>query len=115
MQRADTLGPFATGVLDELFQSDFGLGYGRDLAVVLPESVSVGDVTKVIVASAGLLLTAAQLFDVYTGQQVSQGSRSLAFSLTFQANDRTLTDIEVDEHYKNIVVSLEKTFTAKLR
>lgn len=87
----------------------------RDLAVVLPETVSVGDVTKAIVANAGQLLTATQLFDVYTGQQVAQGSRSLAFSLTFQANDRTLTDVEVDEHYKNIVVSLEKTFAAKLR
>ncbi|WP_371370705.1 phenylalanine--tRNA ligase subunit beta [Sporomusa aerivorans] len=87
----------------------------RDLAVVLPETISVSDITQAIIGSAGPLLTSAQLFDVYTGQQVAKGSRSLAFSLTFQAKDRTLTDVEIDEHYKNIVVFLEKTFTAKLR
>ncbi|HWR44591.1 phenylalanine--tRNA ligase subunit beta [Sporomusa sp.] len=87
----------------------------RDLAVVLSESVPAGDVTQAIIANAGPLLSSVQLFDVYTGQQVTAGSRSLAFSLTFRANDRTLTDVEIDEHYKNIIVYLENTFEAKLR
>jgi len=87
----------------------------RDLAVLLPETIAAATVTEAIKANAGTLLTQVQLFDVYTGQQVEKGLRSLAFSLTFQASDRTLTDIEIDEHYKNIVAYLEKTFAAKLR
>ncbi|SMC94530.1 phenylalanine--tRNA ligase subunit beta [Sporomusa malonica] len=87
----------------------------RDLALVLSENVPAGAVTQAIIENAGPLLTAVQLFDVYTGQQVTAGSRSLAFSLTFRANDRTLTDVVIDEHYRNIIVYLEKTFAAKLR
>jgi phenylalanyl-tRNA synthetase beta chain len=87
----------------------------RDLALVLPESVPAGDITQAIIASAGPLLSTAQLFDVYTGQQVPAGFRSLAFSLTFRANDRTLTDAEIDEYYRGTIVFLEKTFKARLR
>jgi phenylalanyl-tRNA synthetase beta chain len=87
----------------------------RDLAVILPEQVSAAEVRIAIFASAGSLLTDVRLFDVYTGEQVPQGSRSLAFSLTFRSLDRTLTDIEVDECHKKIVSYLENTFTAKLR
>jgi phenylalanyl-tRNA synthetase beta chain len=87
----------------------------RDLAVILPEQVSAAEVRVAISASAGSLLNDVRLFDVYTGEQVPQGSRSLAFSLTFRSLDRTLTDIEVDECHKKIVSYLENTFTAKLR
>ncbi len=87
----------------------------RDLAVVLPENITAAAIKEAITTNGGSLLTQVQLFDVYTGLQVEQGSRSLAFSLTFRASDRTLTDIEIDEHYKNIVLYLEKSFAAKLR
>ncbi|WP_425061231.1 Phenylalanine--tRNA ligase beta subunit [Sporomusa carbonis] len=87
----------------------------RDLAVVLSDNIPAGDVMQAIVTSAGPLLEDVQLFDVYTGQQVPTGSRSLAFSLVFRASDRTLTDVEIDEHYKNIITYLEKAFSAKLR
>ncbi|WP_312203208.1 phenylalanine--tRNA ligase subunit beta-related protein, partial [Anaerospora hongkongensis] len=53
--------------------------------------------------------------DVYTGEQVPDGYRSLAYSLVFRAVDRTLTDVEVETHHKNILVHLEKTLSAKLR
>lgn len=56
-----------------------------------------------------------KLFDVYKGEQVSAGQKSLAFALSFQSAEKTLTDIEIDEAYENIVKSLEKTFAAKLR
>lgn len=87
----------------------------RDLAIVLSEHTAAAAVTEAIADKAGSLLTQVQLFDVYTGQQVEKGSRSLAFSLTFQAKDRTLTDVEVDAQYKKIVSHLENTFAAKLR
>ncbi|VBB08765.1 phenylalanyl-trna synthetase b3/b4 [Lucifera butyrica] len=87
----------------------------RDLALVLPETTPASEVVETIKACGGTLLTAIRLFDVYTGEQVAQGLRSLAFSLTFRALDRTLTDNEVDDYYKKIIVHLEDTLTAKLR
>lgn len=87
----------------------------RDLAVVLPTQVSADQVMKGIVASAGPLLSDVRLFDVYTGEQVAEGSRSLAFSLTYRHHERTLTDSEIDVFHKNIVEHLDKTLMAKLR
>lgn len=87
----------------------------RDLAVVLPVSVPASQVTDVIVENGGNLLADVKLFDVYTGEQVPDGYRSLAYSLVFRAVDRTLTDAEVETHHKNILVHLEKTLSAKLR
>ncbi len=87
----------------------------RDLALVLPVSVPASQVTDVIVENGGSLLADVKLFDVYTGEQVPDGYRSLAYSLVFRAVDRTLTDAEVETHHKNILVHLEKTLSAKLR
>lgn len=87
----------------------------RDLALVLPVSVPASQVTDVIVENGGSLLADVKLFDVYTGEQVPDGYRSLAYSLVFRAVDRTLTDVEVETHHKNILVHLEKTLSAKLR
>ena len=56
----------------------------------------------VIRANAGELLTDAKVFDVYTGKQVADGCKSMAFNLTFQAGDRTLTDTEIDTVIKNV-------------
>ncbi|MBP2655499.1 MAG: pheT [Firmicutes bacterium] len=87
----------------------------RDLAVILPQTVFAADVTNAIIASGGELLTEVRLFDVYSGEQVPEGSKSMAFSLTFRAADRTLTDDEVDGYYNNIVARLENSLTAKMR
>jgi len=87
----------------------------RDLAVVLPVSVSASQVAEVIAENGGSLLAEVKLFDVYTGEQVPAGYRSLAYSLVFRAVDRTLTDAEIETHHKNILVHLEKTLAAKLR
>jgi phenylalanyl-tRNA synthetase beta chain len=87
----------------------------RDLAVILPQTVTSAEAAAAIAASGGALLAESRLFDMYTGEQVPAGAKSLAFALTFQAPDRTLTDDEVDGYYSNIVAHLEKTFAAKLR
>ena len=65
-----------------------------DLALVVPEDVSVAAVQAALAAGAGELLESISLFDVYTGGQVPAGHRSLAFALRFRAPDRTLTDAE---------------------
>ncbi|MDD4600617.1 Phenylalanine--tRNA ligase beta subunit [bioreactor metagenome] len=87
----------------------------RDLAVILPIEVSAVDVETAILKSAGSLLKSLTLFDVYMGEQVPAGLKSMAFSLTFQAQDRTLTDVEIDGLLKNTIVHLQETFSAKLR
>lgn len=87
----------------------------RDLAVVLSTDITVDKVRKGIIASAGPLLSDVCLFDVYTGEQVAAGSRSLAFSLTYRHQDRTLTDTEIDVFHKNVIEYLDKTLMAKIR
>ena len=87
----------------------------RDLAVVLSTEVSADTVMQGIIASAGPLLSKVELFDVYNGEQVAEGSRSLAFSLTYRHQERTLTDSEIDVFHKNIVEYLDKTLQAKIR
>lgn len=87
----------------------------RDLAVVLPAEVPAAAARAAIVASGGELLAEVRLFDVYTGGQVAEGCKSLAFALTFRAADRTLTDDEVDGHHRRIVSHLEASLSAKLR
>jgi len=87
----------------------------RDLAVVLSTDISADRVTQGIISSAGPLLSDVRLFDVYTGEQVAKGSRSLAFSLTYRHKERTLTDSEIDVFQKNIIEYLDKTLLAKIR
>jgi phenylalanyl-tRNA synthetase beta chain len=87
----------------------------RDLAVVLDAQIPAARVAREITVSGGSLLQDVRLFDVYAGEQVQAGMRSLAFSLIFRAPDRTLTDEEVEIHSRAIVARLEKELSAKLR
>jgi phenylalanyl-tRNA synthetase beta chain len=66
-----------------------------DVALVVADEVLAGDVESALAEGAGELLEQIRLFDVYTGPQVGEGRRSLAFTLRFRAPDRTLTDAEV--------------------
>jgi len=66
----------------------------EDVALVVADSVSVAEVQRALSDGAGELLESISLFDVFTGGQVPQGHRSLAFALRFRAQDRTLTDVE---------------------
>ena len=66
-----------------------------DVALVVDASVPAGDVEGVLRAGAGELLESIRLFDVYTGDPVPAGRKSLAYALRFRAPDRTLTDDEV--------------------
>ncbi len=67
----------------------------EDIALVVPDDVPVAEVAATLREGAGELLESLRLFDVYTGEQVGEGRRSLAFALRFRAPDRTLTDEEV--------------------
>ena len=66
----------------------------EDVALVVDEQVPAGDVEAALREGAGELLESVRLFDVYTGAQVGEGKKSLAFALRFRAPDRTLTEAE---------------------
>ncbi len=87
----------------------------RDIAVVVPAEVTMAQLDKVVHDNGGKLLTEVKVFDLYTGKQVAKGCKSMAFNLTFQDNDRTLTDADIDVLIKKIVDVIGETFQAKLR
>tara|TARA_B100000686_G_scaffold51012_2_gene54822 strand:+ start:632 stop:3109 length:2478 start_codon:yes stop_codon:yes gene_type:complete len=87
----------------------------EDLAFIMDANLPVEEVTPVILKTGKPLLKKATLFDVYEGKQVDAGKRSLAYSLTFQASDRTLTDEEVGKIREKILRRLKNEFQATLR
>jgi len=87
----------------------------EDLAVVVANDVPAARVHALIVQTGGSLLRSAVLFDVYQGEQVEAGHRSLAYRLTYQADDRTLTDNRVAKVRARIVRRLERELGARLR
>ena len=87
----------------------------EDIAVVVDEATPASQVQETILAGGGKLLVDVRLFDVYRGDQIDTGKKSLAYALTFQAEDRTLTDKEVAKVQARIVLRLERELGAKLR
>jgi phenylalanyl-tRNA synthetase beta chain len=86
-----------------------------DLAFVVPETVPAGKVLSALRAAGGDLLESVELFDVYRGESVPQGTRSLAYHLRFSALDRTLTDDEVGAERVRCIDAVESAFGATLR
>jgi phenylalanyl-tRNA synthetase beta chain len=86
----------------------------RDLAVVVDAEVPVGDLLSAVKEAAGPDLREARVFDVYEGPQVDEGSKSVAVSLTFRAEE-TLTDEAVDEQTARISGLLARRFGARVR
>ncbi len=87
----------------------------RDMAVVVQESMPAGEVEATIRRTGGPLVEAVHLFDVYQGEPVPQGKKSLAFSIEYRSSERTLTDGEVATIHGEILQRLEKELGAILR
>ena len=87
----------------------------EDIALIVDESIPAAAVTAAIEQSGGALLRDVTLFDVYAGKPIPDGQRSLAYHLTFQAPDRTLTDRAVRNNRQRIVQELARRFGARLR
>ena len=87
----------------------------RDLAIVLDQQISVAKVTGYIQSSAGDWLKTVRLFDVYQGQGIEPGQKSLALGLTWQHPERTLTDDEVNQWVEQVVKHLSQHAGASLR
>jgi phenylalanyl-tRNA synthetase beta chain len=79
----------------------------QDIAVIVPEDVPAARLAEVVRAGAGELLASLRVFDLYHGEQVGEGNKSLALRLEFRAPDRTLTDEEVAERRAAIERELE--------
>jgi len=90
-------------------------GIDRDLAVVVRQEIAARDIIRVIRKYGGQYLQEVGLFDVYRGKQVKEGHQSLAFSLKFRADDRTLTDQEINAPVSAVSEALTKEFAAELR
>lgn len=80
----------------------------RDISMIVPKEVLAGDIESVIVQRGGRLLESYSLFDVYEGSQIKEGCRSLAYTISFRAMDRTLEESDVAGAMKKIVNGLEQ-------
>jgi phenylalanyl-tRNA synthetase beta chain len=87
----------------------------RDIAVVVKDDISVGEVRAAVEEAAGALATNVTLFDRFVGGAIEAGHQSLAFRIVYRAADRTLTDKEVEAEHEKAVASVHARFGATLR
>ena len=80
----------------------------KDLSIVVDKDVESSQIAMQIKKAAGSLLLNSEVFDLYTGKGIDEGKKSLAYSLTFGANDRTLTDEEINSILDKIIDKLSK-------
>lgn len=87
----------------------------KDVAFIVSKEITSSDVEKVIKKAGGRLLTNIDVFDVYTGEKVKENEKQIAYKLTFNEGDRTLTDEEVMNVFNNIIKKVTETVPATLR
>ena len=87
----------------------------KDVAFVVNKDVPSEELQKVITRTGGRLLTNIEVFDVYTGENVVDDEKSIAYALTFQDQNKTLEDTEVTKIFHKIIENVEKECNAKLR
>jgi phenylalanyl-tRNA synthetase beta chain len=87
----------------------------QDIAVVVAEEVEAGAIVDVARGAGGDELREARIFDVYRGDQVGEGRKSVAVHLVFQSSERTLTDDDAAAARERIVAALRERFDAELR
>jgi len=110
--------------LDRLFERRKEIGYEtvspfptakEDLAVVLEEKIPAQEIVKVAIEAGRPLVKEAAVFDVWKGDRIPAGKKSIAFSLTYQADDRVLKADEMKQIRERIIRQLSETFGARLR
>jgi phenylalanyl-tRNA synthetase beta chain len=87
----------------------------QDIAVAVPEEVAAGEIVAVAREAAGPELREIRVFDVYRGAQVGEGRKSVAFSVSYQSPDRTLTEDDASRLRGTIVDALRARFGAEPR
>ncbi|HPK07728.1 MAG TPA: phenylalanine--tRNA ligase subunit beta, partial [Aminivibrio sp.] len=79
----------------------------RDISLIVPVDSPMEEVSTAIRSEGGEMLRSIRLFDIYSGKGIPDGCRSLAFSLAYQRNDKTLTDTEVDAVHAGVRTKME--------
>ena len=87
----------------------------KDIALVVDKNLEAAELAKTIKKACGNNLKDIEVFDVYVGKGIGEDKKSLAYSLTFNSNDKTLTDEEINPLLDTIVEVTSKEFGAKLR
>lgn len=87
----------------------------RDLAFVLDEGIDAGKILTLIESNGGKYLKSADIFDVYTGDNLPEGKKSVAYTMEFVSTERTLKDADIDKVIGKLVNNIENTFKAQLR
>ena len=87
----------------------------RDLAIVINQQIPFEEVRQQVIAHAGDDLVNVLLFDVYAGENLGEGLRSLGLAMVWQRTDRTLNDEEINQAFEKIVTALNEKFGAKIR
>ena len=87
----------------------------RDLAFVVDLDLAGGALLEEVKKWGGTILREINIFDVYTGKQVPVGKKSVAIAMKFQADDRTLTEEEINESVTRIIEHVTAKFGAELR
>ncbi len=87
----------------------------RDISMLVKDEINVKEIEKIIKNKGGKLLENVKLFDVYKGEQIEKGYKSVAYSILFRSNEKTLTDEEVNGPMKKILKELEEKLQAQLR
>ncbi len=87
----------------------------RDLAVVVDREFPAGNVMRTVAGMETPLLESVELFDVYEGESIAPGKKSVALALSYRARDRTLTDEEVNRAHAALVAAVLARLGAELR
>lgn len=87
----------------------------RDIAIIVEDKYTAAELTNFIKRSGGAILESVELFDVYSGKQIEEGHKSMAFSLVFRSTEKTLKDEEIAPNMNKIINGLSFKYNAKLR
>jgi phenylalanyl-tRNA synthetase beta chain len=87
----------------------------RDMAILIDDNILVQEIQEIMWKQGGNMVESIKLFDVYKGEQIPQGKRSIAYSLIYRLENKTLTDEEVNKVHDKIVRTLESKLGAQLR
>ena len=87
----------------------------RDLAILVDEEIMISQIKEIAQSKAGELLEDFKVFDIYTGEQIEKGKKSIAFNMKFRSLEKTLKDEEVNEIIENIISTLKEEINAILR
>lgn len=87
----------------------------RDIALLTKDEIQVGQIEDIIKENSGGLVESCELFDVYKGDQIELGYKSIAYSITYRSQEKTLTDKDIADTHSKILFELERQLNAKLR